>query len=129
MAKPTVSEPLRRALAEFALETEVQRPARLGRLEEQELRQLLALAQLLRARCREGAMRLLGVETPDLAAVGPMVDRLAIEHFAMLLQTEDTETVLALLVSHLDLGCVEQEIERRGAAGLVSPAGCGALAS
>jgi hypothetical protein len=125
MAMPTAPEPVLRALAEYAREAEAQRPARLGQLEGQEPGQLLALAELLRARCREGITRLLGVtmDTPDLAAA-PMVDRLDTGHFAMLLQTEDMEAVLALFVCHLDLSAVEQEIDRRaGVAASAAPSG------
>jgi hypothetical protein len=114
MAKPTVPEALLRALAEYARAAEAQRAERLGQLEDQELGQLSALAELLRAKCREGIERLLG---PDLAAGGRLVDRLDIEHFAMLLQTEDTEAVLRLRVCRLDLSAVEQEIERRSRSG------------
>jgi hypothetical protein len=123
MAKrPAAAEPLLRALAEYAREAEAQRPARLGQLDALEPAHLLTLAEVLRARCREGILRLLGVaeDDPDLASMGRAVDRLIstldAERFAMLLRTEDTEAVLALLVFHLDLGAVEREIARRARA-------------
>jgi hypothetical protein len=123
MAKrPNAAEPLLRALAEYAREAEAQRPARLGQLEAWEPADLLAAAELLRAGAARISQRLLGVaeDDPDLASMGRAVDRLIntldAERFAMLLRTEDTEAVLALLVFHLDLGAVEREIARRARA-------------
>jgi hypothetical protein len=117
--KPAVPEPLLRALAEYTREAGARRPARLGQLEAWESAQLLALAGTLRDRCREGIVRLLGagLDDPDVAPVGRAVDCLDAEHFAMLLRTEDTDAVLALLVRQLDLLAVEQEIERRAMRG------------